>query len=169
MSTLTSFLKLIKPTRLERYTVNILNSNSDAIDAGVKELDLSTFNIVTAGLGDGFTKSPPAGQKLTMFVGRISTGSGNGGEVRTGTPATNGDGIGGLWFGYQGIPKFKNAFYINISEGGNTQALQGIYEVMDVNATRIKFRGRRMQPASFSDWTNGYGGLTLDVMIIGWV
>lgn len=169
MSTLTTFLKLIKPTRLEKYSVKVLNDNFDSVDAGVKKLDLSSFNIVTNNTGVGYDGNPPAGAKLTMFIGRMNVATGAGGNTRTATPATDANGHGGIWYGYNGVPPFKGVLFASLKDSGNTDALAGIYEIIDISGTRIRFRGLRQQLGNSNPYTNGYGGIFMNVMIIGWL
>lgn len=66
MSTLTDFLKLIKPTRLEKYSVNILNSNFEAVDAGVQEATSRAGKIVAYGPSMQ-VNNPRKGDYIALF------------------------------------------------------------------------------------------------------
>ena len=158
MSSLTSFLKLVKPDRLEGYSVATQNKNLDDIDAFARSQPLTI-------IGGNAIETTPAGKRVQVFKGKITTSTGAGGENRTESLATNGNGIGGLWLGYQGIPAFGGIQYVSLSNGTATESFAGTIEPLDVSTTRIKFRGRRHDN---SGWMNGYGSIIMYVEIVGW-
>lgn len=132
--------------------------------AGSSVLPITPTTVVTGGYMAGTAK--PANKPWTLFQGFVGTSTGAGGDTRTATPATDGNGYGGFWFGYQGLPTFQGIVYANVMEGGNLDGFLGVYSIQSIDLTHIKWKGRRIDNTA---WTNGYGGITLSVQILGWV
>lgn len=149
-TTLTNTHKLIKPDDLEGIDVDQLNKNWDKVDAIVPVI--SGLNI-------------PEGKTPKIWAGTITTSTGAGGNSRTNDNATSSEGIGGLWPGYQGIPKFEGMTAVVISQGNSGDTIFDVgITVMDANPTRIKYRAKRY------DGSMGYsfGTMKLNVFIMGY-
>ena len=151
MSTLTNFLKLIKPSRLENYNVQTLNGNFDLVDA-------ASVRIEPAGI--------PAGKQPRIWAGTLSTSTGKGGENKTATGATDAKGIGGLWFGEKGLPAFEGVAAVHLTQilYTDTAAFLATWQVISMNTTRIKFQGKRHD----NSFAYEYGGIDFYVTVIGW-
>lgn len=149
-TTLTTTHRLIKADDNEPIDVDHLNDNWDKLDSVVP-------NTTYGGI--------PEGKTPKVFKGRIVLTTGAGGENREEKMATGGDGIGGLWLGYNGVPKFEGISYISLKDGGNLPDFLANWEVLGHNTTRIKFEGHKVRGGVAA---NGYATVNLFVEIVGW-
>lgn len=147
---LTNTHKLIKPDDLEGVDVDQLNQNWDKIDAIVP---------VIQGL------NTPEGKTPIIWGGTITTSTGKGGVNRTGAGATDVAGVGGLWPGYQGIPKFEGMTAVIVTQGNSGDTIYDVgITIMDANPTRIMYRAKRY------DGSMGFnfGTMKLNILIMGY-
>lgn len=149
-TSLTKTHKLTKPDDLEGVDVAQLNGNWDKVDAAIP---------VISGL------NTPDGKTPIIWGGTITTSTGKGGTNRTGAGATDVNGIGGLWPGYQGIPKFEGMTAVIITQGNSGDTIFDVgITVMDASPTVIKYRAKRY------DGSMGFNFNTmkLNVIIMGY-
>ncbi|SEE19381.1 hypothetical protein SAMN04489740_0854 [Arthrobacter alpinus] len=117
------------------------------------------------------TASPMSGNvkpdwaPLRTWSGYVSVSSGAGGDNRTATAATNATGEGGLWFGYNGLPNFSGVYSVQLTGEHALPQFAHVPTVLNVSATRIKFKSRRLDS---SNWANGYAGISMYVTVVGW-
>lgn len=102
---------------------------------------------------------------LRTFTGIIDVSSGAGGENRAATNATDGSGVGGLWFGYNQLPTFQGIYSVQLTGYHPLQQFMHLPAFMAVSTSRIKFKSRRLDG---SGWANGYGSISMAVTVIGW-
>lgn len=153
MSDLTAFLKLIKPDKLENFSLSVLNQNMDLIDAAQK-------NIIVAA---------PAGKLPKIWIGNVIISKGAGGDGGSEVPlATDANGYGGIFWGQNGVPSFTEVMFIT----GHTRKL-GVPELayvsrltfFDINTTRARFRAMR---EGNNNPANGFANLDLGLLIVGY-
>lgn len=150
MSTPTPKIKLSQPTDIEQFDVATFNNNMKILDNLVPFITLS---------------GKPADKPLRIWVGTVYTSTGAGGANREAKLATDSDGFGGLWPGFQGIPSFEKIGYVNISDAGGLDVHHSYIGIQFMSPTRIRFRARRM---SNNADANGYASMALQVLIVGW-
>lgn len=149
-TSLTTSLNLIKPDDLESVNVEHLNQNFDKIDAAIPRV-----------IGGAV----PAGVAPIIYAARITTSTGAGGTNRTANGATNGDGIGGLWPGYQGLPKFSGISAVLLTQyNSGSQIFDVGLTVIAYDKDVIRYRAKRYD----SSLANNYGSMGLNVVIVGW-
>lgn len=102
---------------------------------------------------------------LRTFTGIIDVSSGAGGENRAAANATDGSGVGGLWFGYNQLPTFQGIYSVQLTGYHPLQQFMHLPAFMAVSTSRIKFKSRRLDG---SGWANGYGSISMAVTVIGW-
>lgn len=148
-TSLTPTHKLIKPDDVEAVNVDQLNGNWDKIDASMP--------VVLAG-------GIPEGKTPKIWGGMVTTSTGAGGGNRTAAGATNQNGIGGFWYGYQGIPNFEGISSILMTQhnSGDQQ-----FDVSAVVATydKARFQYRIKRNDSIGVF---FGTVSMHLIIIGW-
>ncbi|NVM97834.1 hypothetical protein [Arthrobacter sp. SDTb3-6] len=107
----------------------------------------------------------PSWAPLRTFNGVIDASSGAGGENRTATWATDAGGVGGLWFGYNGLPTFQGIYSVQLTGYHPLVAFMHLPSLMTVSTSRIKFKARRLDN---SGWANNYGQISMAVAVTGW-
>lgn len=106
----------------------------------------------------------PADQPIKHFAGWVNLTQGAGGDNPNATPATDANGFGGVWFGYNGIPKFNGISSIVMTNRAIGDFHAAI--AMDtITLERVKFRARRLNN---SNWANAYGSFVVYLEIWGW-
>lgn len=124
----------------------------------VNQRPLEVSNSVVGG-------SKPPGAPLRTFTGFVNATGGAGGENRAASPATDSFGLGGLWFGYGGLPRFEGIYSVQLTGEHGLPQFAHIPAVQNVSKTRIKFKSRRLDG---SGWANGYGSIGMYVTVVGW-
>lgn len=149
MATATPRRGLIKASPGEKYSVGTTNGNLDKLD------NEPVIKVYGASSSNG-----------QVYIGSITLTKGAGGESPAAANATDGYGVGGIWLAdLSGLPTpFKTITSVQITHLQDSQEFISSAALRDVTTTRIKFQARRMQTAA---WANGYGSMTLYVMIAG--
>lgn len=142
--------RLVKPDDNESIDVEHLNSNWNLID---KILPLISLGEI------------PEGKTPKIWMGKVVRTQGAGGENRTEPNATNFNGHGGIWFGYDGVPTFEGIAYADVGEAGNAEQYAAKWVIEGLNTTRIKIRGRRMHDNSLA---TGYASYSVFLIVAGW-
>ena len=146
---LTPVHKLIKPDDVEALDVDQLNSNWDKLENIVPILTLGAL---------------PAGKTPRIHMARHDINTGAGGENRTAKFATDANGDGGIWLGYDSFPSFEGISSVVLTPYNQGTAFDHWVTITSYNTTRIKFRSRKANGTVAA----GYGGISFNVMIAGW-
>ncbi|WP_315913574.1 hypothetical protein [Arthrobacter sp. lap29] len=109
--------------------------------------------------------SRPAGSPVRTWTGYLAVSSGAGGENRTASPATDANGVGGIWFGYGGVPNFDGIYSVQLSGEAGAIQFAHVPTIAGISLARVKFRARRQ---ASDNWANGYGVIGLCVTVVGW-
>lgn len=120
---------------------------------------------LTGGVGLIAGAAKPADYPYRRFDGQVQINSGAGGEIESNTNATDANGYGGIWLGYNGVPTFSGIYGVQLTGYHPTDAFMYVVSVAAISTTRIKFKARREDN---SNWANGYGGIPMLVSILGW-
>lgn len=142
----------------EAYELDDLNSNFRKLNDAIPQLSES----IVAGF------AVPEGKIAQRFKGLVTLTSGAGGQDKNAASATDAAGWAGIWFGSNGIPMFERVNYVSVNDAGNVPDFLATWTVQDINAQRIRIRGRRVATEFASQYANAYGGVSLFVEIEGW-
>ena len=148
-TSLTPVHKLIKPDDVESIDVDQFNSNWDNLETAIP--------VMTFG-------GMPAGKTPKIHMARHDINTGAGGEDRTANYATNANGEGGFWFGYNGYPKFEGISSVILTPYNQGSAFDHFPTIVDYNTTRVKFRSRKYN----GTFANNYNGISFHIFIAGW-
>ena len=107
----------------------------------------------------------PANNAYKRFSGLVTTTTGAGGDTQTAANATDAGGLGGWWFGAQGIPSFQGIYSVQLTAYHSLTGFAYAVNVVDVSLTRIKFFAWRFSPAGVA---NGYGSISMLLDVVGW-
>lgn len=141
------------------YVDGVIDEVADYIDAGIA----GQPQIVTGSLLAGAVK--PADKPWKIFEGMVRTTTGAGGENRAQNGATDVNGYGGLWFGFQGLPTFQGIYGVQLTGYHSIESFQYLPTLADITIGRIKWRGRRLDN---SNWAHGYANVDIMVKVFGW-
>lgn len=152
-TTQTPNLNLIKFDDNEPLDNEQLNENSDKIDKGFLDVHV---------------KGIPEGKVPKFYYGLHSITKGAGGEKRETVLATDGNGKGGVWLGYDGIPTFEGVVYADINSVHMSDEFSTEIVVQAMDTTKVSFRAKRQTPTNGFTWANGFSAMAIAVQIVGW-